>query len=210
MKFIKKTIVYHIGELDASKKAPHSHESNLGISVSEVPHSWQRIARVSGDLYRFTNPDGKFLDRHKLTKKDKEVIFSWADYYGLIETTEIFGFSYYDDEWEDEMYQEFETREEAEEEAEMHDAEVTSKQSYKATSHLNDIIGWKVEPIMVEDYLVILYAYEVLDVDGVWFNDELDSSRLSAPRGTIFDGMLKDWKIEKIDMNEVDDREEIE
>lgn len=208
MKFIHKHTVYHIVEIDASKKAHQSQETNLGISVSEVPHSWQRIARVSGDLYRFTNPNGKFLDRHKLTRKDKEIIFAWADDHGLVEATEIFVFSYYDDEWEEEMHQEFETREDAEEEAEMYDAEVTSKQAYKATSKLNSIIGWEIEPIMVEDYLVILYAHENLDVDGVWFNDRLDSSRLSAPRGTIFDEGLKNWTIEKIDMNEAEDKEE--
>lgn len=208
MKFLRKHIVYHIGELDVSKKAHGSQETNLGISVSEVPHSWSRITPLGGNLYRFTNPNGKFLDNHKMTKKDKEMIFAWADDHGLVEVTEIFGFSYYDDEWEDTMYQEFETLEDAEEEAEMYDAEVTSKQAYRATSKLNSTIGWKVDPIMVEDYLAILYAHEVLDVDGVWFNDKLDSLRLSAPRGTIFDEKLKDWTIEKIDMNDVDDQEE--
>ena len=199
MKFINKHIVYHVGQLDPSKKAHLSHETNLGISVSEVPKAWRAITPLAGEYYKFTNPHGRFLDKHALSEKDKRIILEWGDDMGLIEKSTVYKVTYYDDEMESDISSLYRSREEAEREAETPEDIEEVSDYYTPTSRFNKIIGWKISPVMAEDYLIILYAHEKLNVDGVWFDDDLDVLRYSAPRGTIFDNRLKNWKIERTD-----------
>ena len=48
------------------------------------------------------------------------------------------------------------------------------------------------------DYAATAYAEDVLDLDGVWWNDELDVSAYSAPRGVIFASKMGAWTATRI------------
>ena len=54
----------------------------------------------------------------------------------------------------------------------------------------------RIEATGVLEYVLPLYA-ETLGLDGVWWGDDLDVNKLSAPRGVILPNKVKSWKFEK-------------
>ena len=44
-----------------------------------------------------------------------------------------------------------------------------------------------------DQLLAVIYVEDVLDLDGVWWQDKLDVFKYSAPRGVINRHKLKDW-----------------
>jgi len=52
-------------------------------------------------------------------------------------------------------------------------------------------------PTGILDYILPLYA-DTLGLDGVWWQDVLDVTKLSAPRGVIVPSKVNTWNITKI------------
>lgn len=197
MKLIRKTVVFHVGTLNISNKRKFSHETGLGISVSEHPMEWMKIAKIGGNIYKFTNPKGNFLDVYKLTKPDMNRIEKWGIINKLVEKSLIYYFTYYNSEADSTMKMEFTSKQEAINNARLENAKVKTREGLTATQKFHKLVGWKINQLMVKDYLITYFAHTT-DVDGVWFNDKLDIANYSAPRGTIFDNKLFRWNIKQV------------
>jgi len=200
--------LYHVGTMDASKKGDFSYEGN-GLSVSTEPNAWRRIARgqVAGDTYTATKQGNSFLDSHKLTPQHNEQIKQWAIQNGFVEQQETVTVSWYDDEMDDTLSQTFNSMADAEAEhgeyIDDYDVDV-DKGGIVPTDKLKKATGQRrIEATGVLEYVLPLYA-ESLGLDGVWWADELDVSKLSAPRGVIVPGKIDTWKFKKegVDENE--------
>ena len=53
----------------------------------------------------------------------------------------------------------------------------------------------KISTTQTFDLLLTVYVENETDYDGIWWNDELDVSKYSAPRGVIFNSKLKEWSV---------------
>jgi len=191
--------LYHVGTLDASKKSDNSYEGS-GLSVSTHPDAWRKIARgkVGGDTYMAIKPNNIFINAHKITKLVEREIAQWAIENGLLESTDIYRVSHFDDELDSELYSDYDSLEDAQHEAgEEYDIKKISG-GFKPTAKLKELTK---NPHMtstgVLDYVLPLYA-ESLGYDGVWWQDRLNVNSYSAPRGVILPSMLSTWKFEKV------------
>lgn len=199
---------FHVG--DMKNKAKKSSYEGGGLSVSMVPDSWRRIAKLSGETYQMKKQTGEFLDMICLDIVTRKKIFDWAIERGYLETSELWVYSYYDDEWEQELCTEFNSRKELEEELswdeleeeERNELEVDIKRvkRYQATKRLMELECWEgsCSSTTAEDFAIVRYADEVLGLDGVFWNEEHDVSRLSAPRAVIFQSKVKEWNYTKL------------
>ncbi|MFZ3481778.1 hypothetical protein [Sphingomonas sp. 3-13AW] len=98
------------------------------------------------------------------------------------------------------MHQTFLSREAALSEADGDEEDncVTLVQGHVSTKAL-DVVALQDRPSAgtaeVLDLLLPIYADEVLRLDGVWWNERLDPSWYSAPRGVIPSHSVGTWKI---------------
>ena len=220
--------VFHIGTLnvdDRSRNFRDSYEGNC-LSVSVTPHAWQQIAKLGGyDLHELTKEGGRLVDAHAVRDSDAFAeIVAWAKANGLIEDREVFkGWECNeDDEW---AYTFFESEEAALEELDM-DGEyegdidlLPHPEDHEAiepvtilggTDALSQIVGRYFDVTeAVDDYLIMAYARQVMDVDGVWWNEDYDPDGYSAPRGGIFPNKVAEWTAVEIDFDAVEDEEEL-
>lgn len=189
-------VLWHVGSMDAANKRHGSYEG-AGLSVSQHPQAWSRIARghVNGDVWELTKRGNRFLDYHNITEQLRSQIEAWGVANGYIESTVEYFFSYYDDEWEMEMVQSFPTAERAEAEAEGFDADIDKRVALRGTKRLQS--RTKGAPGHF-DALVPVWVEDTTDLDGVWWADLLDESRLSAPRGVIVPTKVKTWNARKV------------
>lgn len=191
--------LYHVGSLDASKKRTGSYEG-AGLSVSTHPDAWRQIARgqVTGDTYKVSKPNNVFLNAHKLTKPAIKSIADWAVEAKLIEPVLTYRVSHYDDELDSEVYSDYESLEDAKLEADdISDIKII-KGGYKSTDKLKSLTNNpRITPTNILDYVLPLYA-EDRGYDGVWWQDKLDPSRYSAPRGVILPSKVSSWDFTKI------------
>jgi hypothetical protein len=192
--------LWHVGNMNVKEKELGSLEG-AGLSVSVNPEEWQYIAGIGGETWELTKPGNRFLNFHRISKAQRKQITDWGIQKGFVEVVTLWRAQWYDDEFEDTRYSDFETEQEARENVEgMGSDEKVFEvpQSLKPTaalvarSHAN-----RTDPMMAWDYLVIIYAEDMLDCDGVWWDDKLDQYALSAPRGVIFNGKLSSWKTRK-------------
>lgn len=210
---------YHVGDLSKMEKK-NSYEG-AGLSISQVPNSWRRIARLAGDTYKLEKKGAKFLEMVYVSIPVRKTIFSWAIEQGYLTEKAIWVNRYYDDEYEAVYEMEFASREELneeiswdsldkeEQEALLHpekdeDGKFTDGifevKRFSATEKLLKLECWKGSCLssQAEDFAIIRYADEVLNLDGVHWDEEHDVMRLSAPRGVIFQSQLHKWKHEKV------------
>lgn len=198
--------LYHVGML-AEQPAPHSRDSHEGpcLSVSRVPEAWRTIARLGADpLWMLDKPDGKFLHMHKLSKKLKAEIIQWG--YATGYATEGLG-------WITELNEGSEDNEDvddedisfstAESEAEAIRTCGTADEVHARytrampfpTEKLTAYAEQKLDLCMVFDMLALAYAEQVLDLDGLFWNERLDIYSYSAPRAGILRSKLNTWTI---------------
>jgi hypothetical protein len=183
--------VYHIGTLNPEHKRRGSLEGS-GLSVSRHPREWIRIAQLGGNpVWEMHNDDGVFVDAHKLNETHWYLIETWAIKNGWATREHTYRVWQLDEDGE-EYYLEFLDYDEAMDEAGDEDA-IEERKAIVMTQALAARMNTHVSPILTPGYLVAAYAEDNLDVDGVWWDDELDVLALSAPRGVIFADRVSDW-----------------
>lgn len=188
------TSVFHVGTLDEKNKGTWSFEGK-GLSVSLHPEEWMHIARLSGSIQELLNPDGRFLDYYAMSQEQRAEARAWAISKGYLTQREVYVARWYDDEWGEEMM----TLCSDHDEAEFYAGDSVTVERRDA---LTDLAlanagfaesGAQSDVMFAEDAVALLYAEEVLQVDGVWFEERLDPLVLSAPRGVILPNQVAKW-----------------
>lgn len=192
--------LYHVGTMNAANKRSGSLEG-AGLSVSRHPDSWMEIARgqVNGEVWKLTKSGNQFLHFHKLNPEQRQVLTNWGIQHRFVESGESFMLTYYDEDFEEDRKLEFDTQEEAAEEAVYLGADPARithvrgvlKPTPKLLSVTNKGTGDTLQ------LLSTIYVEAMLPFDGVWWADEFDPDRLSAPRGVIARNKVAEWKAEK-------------
>jgi hypothetical protein len=191
--------VYHVGFLDVANCAGNRTKTQSvsfegsGLSISLCPAEWTKIAKLGGGLVYILKKDSpKFLMAHN-AEMDK--ILAWCVDMGFLVRKKKFR-SYQTDEEGEEYFAELDTRRQAEEET--YD-EIKEVDGYsfgpKGRAYWKSAFLGKPSNGLAESFAVIFYA-EAHDYDGVYWTDDLDVSRLSAPRGVIFQHKLPEWTVE--------------
>lgn len=182
----------HVGLLDVSQLKSESYEG-AGLSVSQHPDSWRSIARLSGNTWAFQQPQNRFLDAHGLTAGQRKAVEAYGLRNGFTALESRFTVTWFDDEMDDKLTATFETYDEALDEAENYGVEPVEVQTVVATDSFPDATV-KAGSSHVEDILLAVWVNETRpDLDGVWWQDNLDESRYSAPRGVITVNKIPSW-----------------
>lgn len=218
--------VYHIGTLNSAHKGrthnAHSLEGGC-LSVSCCPMAWRRIARLGGGhLFELHRPEGAFLDLHAALDNERirQEATEWARDEGLIEMRQMWRAWYFDDELGDWCWSIHASHEDAQNEAldaAMSDvpADIGAPEGHEGvevirvvagTPLFNERVGWsRSDDRDVADMAVMLWAQSALpsrhgiQLDGVWWRENYDPARLSAPRGGLFPERMSDWKRARLD-----------
>lgn len=211
---------FHVGDL--SKKVKRNSYEGSGLSISNVPNSWRKIAGLSGELFQLNKPGGRFLDVLALSLSSRRTIFEWAIFNQYLSIKEVWVYHYFDDEYRSFYEMEFESLEdllrvvEVEELEELDEEERTQlfsppskekqeeKQNsifgverYQATEKLLLAEGWHgaCNSSAAEDFAISRYTDEVLKLDGLYWDELHDEARMSAPRAVIFQSRLQEWNV---------------
>jgi hypothetical protein len=185
--------VYHVGFLDDGLPDRSFSLEGNGLSVSECPEEWETIAQLGGrDLYLLSKEDPNFYMAHE---SGKEKALEWCVETGYLVSKKKYR-AYISDEDGEEQYFELDSSKRAEEESE--DVREVDGYSFgpKGKKYWTESFKLKLDNSQAEGFSVVFYA-EAHGYDGVWWNDDLDVGRLSAPRGVIFQHKLSEWKIKK-------------
>lgn len=186
--------LYHIGTFNKKDKNDNpGYEVTLGISISKNPDGWRKIAQLSGDDYLLKKENPKFLDIHsyKSDEKNLEELYKWGKDREYIKETALYRYTYYDDEWCQEFTQLFENYQVALYEADEQEECITEEKGYLPTLKMKENMNLKkIEPTSVEDFLITLYFKEQENFDGIWWEDIKDISKMSLPRGLLFEKKL--------------------
>ena len=187
--------LFHWGTMNPADKGKSSLEGG-GLSVTTHPEEWAQITPLGGCRWRLTKPGGRFLDARALSPQHSKGILQWGVKQGYVEPREIYRVSYWDDELEDTVMMDFESKEEAEEEADFMEAEVTvvSGGGFVPTTKLESRTGVSSSIAEAFDHLLTVYVEANTDFDGVWWEDEVDPLKYSSPRGVISRKKLPEWK----------------
>jgi len=189
--------IFHVGTLNPKAKGRESLEG-AGLSVSEHPEAWTRIARLGGlPWWRLTKPGNRFLDALALTDARREGIEAWAVKHGYLKPVEAYRVEFFDEEGEP-RYMMFEDRDRAEFEAESYETDVEPANVLAPTEKLERRVGVSTDLISAFDHVLTVYAEDVMGVDGVWWMEELDVPSLSAPRGVIVPSMVGSWQAKRV------------
>ncbi len=194
--------LYHIGTMNAADKRRGSYEG-AGLSVSRHPDSWGRMAKIGGDVWKLTKDGNRFLNFHRLNTDQKNVILSWGVQHRFITHGDQWIVKYWNADLEEENFIECDSAEEAKGEVEHltefddeANPEITHKPSVpKATDKLLVLTNHGAGSAF--ELLVPVYVEAMLPFDGVWWSDDYDPDRLSAPRGVITRKKVSEWTAER-------------
>jgi hypothetical protein len=189
----------HVGTLDASDKSRNllSYEGQ-GLSVSQHPHAWAKIARLGGPVWSVERRGAKFLSYHELTVEQRDAIDDWGVERGYVERRPAFKISEWNDEADDYQWHMTLSANEAE-------AERIEARDYKTGALVEECVAVvstdafpdsTVRPgqTNVEQVLSTLWVAECApDIDGVWWQDTYDPDGLTAPRGVLVMSRIADW-----------------
>lgn len=198
MRLVSFDVVYHIGTMnpaDKQKVFRGSYEGH-GLSVSQFPDAWREIARLGGDpLWRLTRAGNQFLDFLALDNEQRKALNEWGLANGWVVPKTVWTVQYFDAEIDETRYFHCDSEEEAERESpQEEDCTVSTEEILGATRKLNEYHGFEVDDVAVQDLLAVVYADQVLSIDGVFWDENLDVIGLTAPRAVIFPLRVADWK----------------
>lgn len=191
--------VFHVGTLEAAHRTQRFSMEGDTLSVSEVPEDWQHIAKLTGPTWELYRPQGRFFDMHD--EKARALLDAELLAAGLVCNAQAYRLAWFDDEANAELSTLFRTREQALAESEEDEPNVTLVDVLSATPALREAY-----PLLSHDDFACVrdIAATVLargqsspllaDVDGLWWDEDLDPDRLSAPRGCIFPHRLALWE----------------
>lgn len=184
--------VWHVGDMDLSSKSSFSLEGN-GLSVSQHPDAWEQIAQLGGaPWWALCKPSASFCDAIELSTEQQAEITRWGIESGWVELVDRFRVSYFDEELEDEVYYYTSDATDADEGEEVAAVQVispTPSMTTRLSVHCDADVG-------CFDLLLSLYVEDETDLDGIWWYEELDPARYSAPRGVIVPTRLDGWLVE--------------
>lgn len=207
---VEKRVVWRVGDPGRVSRPKWSLEG-LGVSVSEHPAAWSRIARLSGDTWslRRKRGTGKFLDVYAMSPDQVVRLTADAIAAGLLKTDWRWKamWSVADEDGEPlplsegHEYSFFESKERAELEAAaaaVDDWVVRRERVALPTEKLLQTWSARFSGELTP-MIATQVAWQVMieasrrDLDGFWWNDELDPDGMSAPRGMIFYSRLPRW-----------------
>lgn len=200
--------LYHMGEMDISKKSNFSHEGN-GLSVSICPLAWLNIINVSSSkVWKLDKKNIKLLDYYSIPKKSHKDIIQWGiknNYLTKVKGRYIY--KYYDDEFKQTidilcnsfkeacleacLENEYPTYEDYLKSKEAKDEVIVPTISYNPTQKLINTFLIEINKDNIKDMVLMLYLEKYTDYDGIYWRHELDTDILSAPCGVIFNSRLK-------------------
>lgn len=185
--------VYHFGKIDITEKNSDSLEGS-GLSVSIYPKAWGKITRCWGILNKLIKKDSSFLDFHSLSKEQKDIMLQWGVENSYIEHKTLYKVEFFNGDFDTDQILIYTSIDEIVEEGyEVEDSE--EFEGFIATEKLSiECLCSNTPPILSFDVLCTIYADKILGLDGVWWEDILDPSILSAPRGVIFNSKINDWQ----------------
>ncbi len=185
--------LWHTGNFDSSKKKSESHEGS-GLSVTTHPEEWKSITQLSGKTWTLSKKNNNFIDKHALSQNEKNNIVQWGIDNKYIQYQSTYKVSWYDDDLDSEVSMEFGTKEEAIQEVGVDNIDDIReiKHGINMLPKLAKRTKNQITPSMSFDLLLTVYA-EDHDYDGVWWEDNLDVARYSAPRGVIVPTKLQTW-----------------
>lgn len=147
-------------------------------------------------------PAALFLDMRRLSDEQRLQCAQWAVEQGLLRPAMFGEVSWFDEELDQRVAYNFDLTDPKG--CEAFDEELGSRkedgwddvraqrvEGHAPTEALHERIGFNVHAAHAAEMAAILYAQEVLRqhapaLVGAWWDDELDTSRLSAPRGGVF------------------------
>lgn len=181
----------HVGSLNESDKQAWSLEGD-GLSVSTEPEAWEQIAQLGGNQWwTFEKDANKFLDAHELTDQQRAAINAWGVEAGYLVEAKGWRISWYDDEMEDTMSTILDSEEEARDELDDRESDEEPEEitRFVAGPNFPDSAGKD----NADQVILSVWADKMTDFDGVWWNDDYDPDRYSAPRAVIFKSRLTEW-----------------
>lgn len=220
---LRKKYAWHVGVRDAEQKRdawrtthpqaqgrnPGGSYEGEGLSVSEHPEAWTKIARLGGhvthELARADGTTGRFADMRKLLYGPQapalEALLQARGDIVPGEPAYAFDHEVSDEYGERTETQVFATRTEAEFEAEDLEVDPDTIYAYPQWAASPAIQArWRqhfagdVPPGQVVDYATLCWLEASFpDLDGAWWTEDLDPQALSAPRGVIFPSRLDRW-----------------
>lgn len=195
--------LWHVGALDHPAPTKRSClYASRGLFVSECPTEWAQIAKLGGRYWRVRRRDGgrgRFVDWLALTDELRDQVVATAVEDGLLEPTTLHQVSRWDDEWDQELLMTFDDYDDALLEAEDDETCVEAIPGYAAGEALLPIWRTFFRGDLPESASAVAIACEtvierIAGFDGIWWDEDLDVSRYSAPQGVIFQDRLDGWE----------------
>jgi hypothetical protein len=181
----------HVGSLKEDMKRGWSLEGD-GLSVSTEPEAWEEIATLGGSQWwTFTRDGNVFLDAHELTDEQRSSINNWGIERGYLARQNGWQIEWFDEEMDDTMTTVLDSEDEAREELDSMEInqEPVLVERLVAGPNFPDEAG----ALNADQVILSVWAEEMSDFDGVWWNDDLAPEHLSAPRAVILKSRLAMW-----------------
>lgn len=199
--------MWHVGTLDPKDKGNRgSSQEGLGLSFSDTPEEWVRIASLGGlPWWKAATDNLCFLDGYEFIEKNESKLEQWGVEHSLVELRLAYAFIYYDDELESEMEMLFSTLEEVSAQAGyMNIQEMQSDPSFNSfcvkrmqpwpTKLILERMGCPASDlnrpsVLAHEFLATLWA-EDNSMDGVWWEVDHAPGEVpySANRAVVFKG----------------------
>ncbi|PLS19619.1 hypothetical protein CVD28_04160 [Bacillus sp. M6-12] len=192
-------MIFHVGQMDKSLKQKGSLEGS-GLSFSTEPKAWVRINPFTGGkLFELKKEGNQFLDYYSLTEEQQQEIIQWGIHEGYVTACPLYRVTYYDDEMDMDLCSLYSDKGIGEEEAEDYGVELEEEEGFVSTEKMERRVMSHGSLLAPLDLLTTIYVEDELSIDGVWWEEELDISRYSAPRGVIVESKVKEWEVILVD-----------
>lgn len=181
--------LHHVGSLNPNEKWGRgtSYEGS-GLSVSRHPDEWRHIARLgNAPTWTFDTSGLSFVDAHQIPDTDEAGIVEWAENAGLVERTQGWAVTWYDDELDSDVTITVTDPADAAFYEDEEDHNMVEVSTMVPTARMHELVGFEVPDDLAADQAVIcFFESEHPEIDGIWWEDRFDPDVLSAPRGVIF------------------------